>query len=61
MINVSTVAPDFRQAQAVIGIRGGNLENTHTINVANASAMEQEKGNDWHNLSITKLKHTVAN
>jgi hypothetical protein len=47
MINMSTVASDFRQlakkAHAVIGTRGDNLGNTHTINMANTSAMEQEK------------------
>jgi hypothetical protein len=62
MINVNTMIPDFRQlakeappsptrtwkarAHAVIGIRGGNLGNTHMINIANASMMEKEKGND---------------
>jgi hypothetical protein len=70
MMNVSTVAPNFGRptkeappspartwkARPMIGIREGNLETTHTINVAT----EQEKGNDWHKLSVTKLKHTAA-
>jgi hypothetical protein len=62
MINVNTVTPDFKRlakeappsptrtwkarAHVVIGIRGGNLGNTHTINIANTSTMEKEKGND---------------
>jgi hypothetical protein len=76
MINVSMVAQNFRRlakeappspartrkarAHAVIGILGGNLGNTHMINVANMSAIEQEKGDDWHNISVAKLKHTAA-
>jgi hypothetical protein len=28
--------------------------------MANASAMEQEKGNDWHRISIVKVKHTAS-
>jgi hypothetical protein len=76
MINVSMVAPDFRRlakkapplptctwtvrVYVVIGIRGRNLENTHIINVANASAMEHEKGNNWYNVSVGKLNHTTA-
>jgi hypothetical protein len=44
----------------MIRIRGGNIENTHTINVASASAMDQEKGNDWHIVSVVKLKHTTC-
>jgi hypothetical protein len=31
------------RAHAVVGIRGGNLGNIHTINVASASAMDQKK------------------
>jgi hypothetical protein len=31
------------RAHTVIGIRGGNLGNTHTINMANAPTMEKEK------------------
>jgi hypothetical protein len=73
---VSAVAPDFRRlakeappsptrtwkarAHVVIGIRGDNFGNTQTINVANASAMEQENGNDLHSGSVVKLKHTAA-
>jgi hypothetical protein len=74
MINMSMVVPNFRRlakeapllpvrtwkARDVIGIRGGNLGNTHTFNMANASAMEQEKGNDWHRISIVKVKHTAS-
>jgi stalled ribosome rescue protein Dom34 len=76
MINVSTVVPDFRRlakeappmparmwklrAHVVIGIRENNLGNTHMINVDNASAMEQEKENDWYSGSIAKLKHTAT-
>jgi hypothetical protein len=59
MINVSTVALNFRRlakevppsptrmwkARVVIGIREGNLRTTHTINVANTPAMKQEKEN----------------
>jgi hypothetical protein len=76
MINVSMVVPNFRRiakeappslvrtckarAHAVIEIQGGNLENTYTINVDNTTMMEQEKGNDWHNISIMKLKHTTG-
>jgi hypothetical protein len=74
MINVSTVAPDFRRlakeappspvrmwkARAVIGIREYNIGTTHMINVANASAMEREKGDGWHRLSVAKLKHMTA-
>jgi hypothetical protein len=50
------------RAHSVIGILGGNLGNTHThtINVANMSAMEQEKGNNWHNISVAKSKHMAA-
>jgi hypothetical protein len=44
----------------LIEIREGNLGTTHTINVANASVMEQEKGNGWQRLSIAKLKHMKA-
>jgi hypothetical protein len=76
MINVSTMEPDFRRlakeappslartwkarAHTVIRIRGHNLGNTQPINMGNASAMEQEKGIDWHSASIAKLKHTAA-
>jgi hypothetical protein len=74
MINVGMVVPDFRRlakkappsptrtwnARAVIRIQEGNLGTTHTINVANTLAMEQEKGNGWHRLSVVKLKHTTA-
>jgi hypothetical protein len=48
------------RAHAVIEMQGDNLGNTHTINVANASAMELEKGNDWYSRSVEKLKHTAA-
>jgi hypothetical protein len=74
MINVSTVAPNFRRlakeappspartwkVRVVIGIREGNLGTTYTINVANASVMEREKENGWYRLSVVKLKHTAA-
>jgi hypothetical protein len=41
-------------------IRGDNLGNTHMINVDNASALEQEKGNEWYCGSVVKLKHTTT-
>jgi hypothetical protein len=28
--------------------------------VDNTTMMEQEKGNDWHNISVMKLKHTTG-
>jgi hypothetical protein len=40
--------------------RGGNLGNTHTINWDNASVIQQENGNDWHRLSVRKLKHMAT-
>jgi hypothetical protein len=33
---------------------------TDMINVPSASAMDQEKRNNWHNINVVKLKHMAV-
>jgi hypothetical protein len=58
----ATVASTYVEGKSACGDRDTRRQpwEQHTINLANASAIEQENGNDWHSVSVMKLKHTAA-